>query len=118
MPASTLWWDGFFFASNQSDEDRARAVALAIDSADAEMLAKGDNVTAAVWLIDGYEPTPAAAGVIATAEAGANPYPMLPNMGAMHTALQNEIIEFLNGEESAEQALADVVDAYNTALAE
>ena len=118
-PASTLWWDGYFFAANQSAEDLERAVALAIDSADADMLAKGDNAAQAVWVIDGYSPTPAAAGVFATAAAGANAYPMLPHMGgAMHTALGAELSEYLSGGESAEQALDDVVAAYNAALAE
>ena len=118
IPASTLWWDGFFFAANQSDEDLARAVAVAIDSADKDMLMKGDNAAQAVWVIDGYEPTAAAAGVFATAGNGVPSYPMLPHMGKMHTALGAELSEFLSGQESAEQALADVVAAYNAALAE
>ena len=118
IPASTLWWDGFFFAANQSAEDLARAVAVAIDSADKDMLMKGDNAAQAVWVIDGYEPTAAAAGVFATAGNGVPSYPMLPHMGKMHTALGAELSEFLSGQESAEQALADVVAAYNAALAE
>ena len=118
IPASTLWWDGFFFAANQSEEDLARAVALAIDSADKDMLMKGDNAAQAVWIIDGYEPTAAAAGVFATAANGVPSYPMLPHMGKMHTALGAELSEFLSGQESAEQALADVVAAYNAAMAE
>ena len=117
-PATTLWWDGFFFAKNQSEEDLARAVALAIDSADADMLAKGDNAAQGVWVIEGYEPAATAAGVFASAANGANPYPMLPHMGAMHTALGAEIADYLSGNETAEQALADVVASYNAALAE
>jgi len=117
-PASTLWWDGYFFAANQSEEDLARAVALAIDSADADMLAKGDNMGLFVWMMDAYEATPAAAGVFATAGNGVPAYPMYSHMGKMHTALGAELTEFLSGQESAEQALADVVAAYNAALAE
>ena len=45
---------------------------------------------------------------------GAKPYPMLPQMGLMHGALGNEIVEFLQGNETAEQALKDVEAAYNT----
>ena len=117
-PASTLWWDGYFFAANQSEEDLARAVALAIDSADGDMLAKGDNMGLFVWMMDAYEATPAAAGVFATAGNGVPAYPMYSHMGKMHTALGAELTEFLSGQESAEQALADVVAAYNAALAE
>lgn len=76
------------------------------------------NLDAAVWLIDGYEPTPAAAGVVATIQAGAKPYPMLPYMGLLHTALGDNLIDYLQGNESAEQALADVTAAYNTAATE
>ena len=42
----------------------------------------------------------------------AKPYPMLPQMGLMHGALGSEIVEFLQGKESAEQALKDVEAAY------
>ena len=66
----------------------------------------------AIWLIDGYKPGPAAAGVSATASNGANAYPMYPYMGAMHNALGAEISDFLKGAETAEQTLADIEAAY------
>jgi len=37
---------------------------------------------------------------------------MLPHMSLMHGALGSEIVDFLQGKESAEQALADVEAAY------
>ena len=40
---------------------------------------------------------------------------MLPYMGLMHTALGDNLSEFLQGQESAQQALADVEAAYITA---
>ncbi len=43
---------------------------------------------------------------------------MLPYMGLLHTALSDNLIEFLQGKESAEQALADVTQAYTTAAKE
>ena len=43
---------------------------------------------------------------------------MLPYMGAMHGALGAEIVDFLQGNESAEQALADVEAAYMAAAKE
>ena len=49
---------------------------------------------------------------------GAAPYPMLPCMGTLHGALGGEISDFLQGTESAEQALADVEAAYTTAAKE
>ena len=72
----------------------------------------------AVWLLDGFTPGPAAAGVAATAQGGAKPYPMIPQIGLMHNALGSELADFLKGDESAEKALADVEAAYITAAKE
>ncbi len=114
--ASTLWWDGFTIAANISDEDaEATFVALVNGIRDDVVTANND---AAVWLSGAYVPSAASAGVTATAMAGASPYPMLPYMGLLHTALGDEITGFLQGSESAEQALADVEAAYTTAAKE
>jgi hypothetical protein len=40
---------------------------------------------------------------------------MMPFMGLLHTALGENLAEFLQGSESAEQALADVEATYTTA---
>jgi trehalose/maltose transport system substrate-binding protein len=74
--------------------------------------------TQAVWLIDGYTPTDAAVGVFEAAKMATTPYPMLPYMGLMHSALGNELSDFMQGKESAEQALADVEAAYLAAAKE
>jgi hypothetical protein len=76
------------------------------------------NNDAAVWLIDGYNPGPAAAGVAATAQGGARPYPMVPQIGLLHNALGAELSDFMQGNESAEQALADAEAAYRDAARE
>ena len=55
---------------------------------------------------------------MATASAGARPYPMLPYMGLLHSALFAEMPDFLQGNESAEQTLADVEAAYIAAARE
>ncbi|MEO1796818.1 MAG: extracellular solute-binding protein [Pseudomonadota bacterium] len=116
-PATTLWWDGWTVAKNISDED-AEATFLAMKKAIDPSILDDEVSTQAVWLIDGYEPTEAAVGVFAAANAGSIPYPMLPYMGLMHTALGNELAAFMQGDESAEQALADVEAAYITAARE
>ncbi|AHM05831.1 Various polyols ABC transporter, periplasmic substrate-binding protein [Roseibacterium elongatum DSM 19469] len=109
-PASTLWWDGFTIAANISDEDAEATFVALMNGLRPEIITANND--AAVWLLAGYTPGAPAAGVSATAEAGATPYPMLPYAGLMHTALGNELAQFLQGEESAEQALADVEAAY------
>lgn len=115
-PASTLWWDGFAISNNISDEDaEATFIALVNGISSKNIMANND---AAVWLVQGYEPTAASAGVAGTAQGGAKPYPMIPFMGLMHNAAGAELTEFLQGRESAEQALADVEAAYVAAAKE
>ena len=115
-PASTLWWDGIGIATNVSDAD-AEATFIALMNGTSSDMVKANN-DAAVWLVEGYQPSPASAGVAGTAAGGAAPYPMLPFMGALHTALGGEISDFLQGSESAVQALADVEAAYSAAAKE
>ena len=115
-PASTLWWDGIGISTNVSDAD-AEATFIAMMNGISSDMVKANN-DAAVWLIEGYEASAASAGVAATAANGAAPYPMLPFMGTLHGALGGEISDFLQGTESAEQALADVEAAYTTAAKE
>jgi multiple sugar transport system substrate-binding protein len=118
IPASSLWWDGFVVAKNISDEDAAASFQAMMHAMSPELLEDPRQAAAAVWLIPGYEPTPAAAGTVANLNAGARPYPMVPYMGLLHTALGDELAEFMQGQESAEQALDDVTQAYNTAARE
>ena len=68
--------------------------------------------------MDGYTPGPAAAGVAATAQGGARPYPMVPQIGLLHNALGAELSDFMQGNESAEEALADAEAAYRDAARE
>lgn len=117
VPASTLWWDGWAVGRNISDED-AVATFLAMKHAIRPEMLNEETSPLAVWLIEGYQPTDAAIGVFEAAKMGTTPYPMLPYMGLMHTALGNELADFLQGKESAEQALADVEAAYVAAATE
>ena len=118
VPASTLWWDGWTVAKNISD-DEAEATFLAMKNGiRPEILSDAEVVKQAVWLIEGYQPSEAAVGVFEAAKMGTVPYPMLPYMGLMHTALGNELADFLQGKETAEQALADVEAAYTAAAKE
>ncbi len=110
-PASTLWWDGFTVSKNISDSE-AEATFVAMANGIAPERMDDEMRPLAVWLIDGYEPTPQAQGVFEAVNMNTLPYPMLPYMGLMHTALGNELTDFMQGKESAEQALADAEAAY------
>ena len=115
-PAAALWWDGFSIAQNVSDEDAEVSFQAMANAVGPDLAANyGDT---AVWLTQGYEPAPPAEGVSANIQAGARPYPMEPFMGLLHTALGENLAEFIQGQESAEQALADVTQAYETAARE
>lgn len=116
VPAAALWWDGFTIAKNISDEDAAASFRAMIHGISPAMMEA--NKDAATWLIEGYEPGPAAVGVIANANAGARAYPMQPYMGLLHAALSTELAEFIGGKEDAPQALADVKAAYDAAAKE
>ncbi len=118
IPASTLWWDGWTVAKNISDAEAEATFIAMMNGISPERIADEEVRTQAVWLVDGYEPTPAAIGVFAAAEMGTEPYPMLPYMGLMHTALGAELSDFMQGNETAEQALADVEAAYTAAARE
>ena len=116
IPASSLWWDGFVISKNVSDSDAEASFKAMMNGISPEMVQANNDAT--VWLIDGYKPSKAASGVNATAMNGAAPYPMMPFMGALHGAAGSELSEFLQGTESAEQALSDMEAAYNAAATE
>ncbi len=117
VPATTLWWDGWTVAKNISDED-AVATFKAMNAAIDPSMLNEETAPQAVWLIDGYEPTAAAIGVFAAANAGSVPYPMLPYQGLLHSALGAELADFMQGKEDAATALADVEAAYTAAAKE
>lgn len=116
IPAATLWWDGFTIATNVSDAEAEATFAALAGALSPEMVAANNDD--AIWLVEGFKPGPAAAGVAATAAGGAKPYPMIPYINFMHNALGAELTDFYKGAESAEQALADVEAAYVTAARE
>ena len=116
--ASTLWWDGWTVAKNISDAEAEATFIAMMNGINPSMMNDEHIRTQAVWLIDGYKPTDAAVGVFEAAKMGTTPYPMLPYMGLLHTALGAELPDFMQGKESAEQALADVEAAYVAAAKE
>ena len=117
IPAATLWWDGWTVAKNISDED-AEATFLAMKHAIRPEMLNDETALLAVWLIEGYEPTVASRGVVAAAQMGAKPYPMVAYQGLLHSALGAEIVDFMMGKEDAATALADTEAAYTAAATE
>jgi ABC-type glycerol-3-phosphate transport system substrate-binding protein len=117
IPATTLWWDGWTVARNISDED-AVATFLAMKHGTSPAILNDTTMAQAVWMIEGYQPAPVNAGVMGTMQMGAEPYPMLPYMGLLHTALGDNLADFLTGKEDAATTLADVEASYSAAARE
>ncbi len=111
IPATTLWWDGIAIATNTSDENAEASFRALVGAASSSELANS-NADATVWLIKDYKGGNTAGPVVDAASRGASPYPSFPHMSLMHGALSTELVEFLQGKESAEKALADVEAAY------
>lgn len=116
VPAAALWWDGFSIAKNISDEDAEASFRAMVYGIRPEIGQKNPDI--ATWLTKDYKPGPGAVGVLANATGGAKPYPMVPYMGLLHTALGSELADFMQGRESAENALKDVEAAYSASAKE
>ncbi len=116
-PATTLWWDGWTVAKNISYEDAA-ATFKAMAAAVSPDILNDTTMSQAVWLMDGYQPEAVNEGVLASVAAGSTPYPMRPFQGLLHTALGDNIADFLQGNEGAEQTLADIEATYTAAATE
>jgi ABC-type glycerol-3-phosphate transport system substrate-binding protein len=117
IPATTLWWDGWTVAKNISDED-AEATFLAMKTGISPSILNDETMGQAVWMIEGYTPAPVNQGVFSAIEMGSKPYPMLPYHGLLHTALGDNIADFLQGKEDAATTLADIEAAYTAAARE
>lgn len=115
-PATTLWWDGMVIAANVTDEEAEAAFKLMMEGIRHEVLAQHPDT--AIWLSNQPIESRAAAGAIASAQGGAPSYPASNAMGLMHTAIGNNLADFLLGNKSAEEALSDIEADYLVAARE
>jgi len=116
IPGAALWWDGFVIAKNVPDEEAEAAFRAVMYGSRPEMA--NANAGLAAWVIKDAQLTQATKPVVDTAMAGARPYPMLPTMGLLHTALGDELVDYLRGVDTPEQALERVGRAYRRAAIE
>ena len=118
IPASTLFWDGWTIAKNIDNKEAESTFKAMINAID-PLIIKDDKVkNEAVWLLDGYTPTDTARGVFSAVEMKTNPYPMLPYIGLMHSAIGKELSDFMQNKEDAQKTLSDIEDAYQAAAKE
>jgi ABC-type glycerol-3-phosphate transport system substrate-binding protein len=58
IPASTLWWDGWTVAKNISDAEAEATFIAMMNGIKPALMADDEVASQAVWLIEGYQPTP------------------------------------------------------------
>lgn len=111
-PATTLWWDGIVIPKNISDAEADAAFRVAMEGLSEHTVAAAPG--AAVWLIKGYTPGKYAVGAVASANAGAPPYPSSVVVGLIGSVAGDGVADFLTGKKTAEKTLADMEAAYLT----
>jgi len=117
IPAATLWWDGWTISKNISEDD-AKATFIALKNGISPSVLTPQTMGQAVWMIPGYQPAPVNLGVMQTMALKAKPYPMVPSMGLLNTAIGDGLAPFLTGRKEAAATLADIEAAYTTAARE
>ncbi|MEM9900928.1 MAG: extracellular solute-binding protein [Pseudomonadota bacterium] len=112
VPSSTFWWDGYVIPKNlDGDPDLTFQVIMhALSDATVE-----ENNDTTLWIRSNYEPTSYTEAITETVMQGTPPYPMNPQASLAHSAIGENIADFITGSESAEQALADAAAAYRAA---
>lgn len=110
--ATTLWWDGFSIPKN-ADGDADTSFQVMMEGLSEQVVAANNDV--AIWLRSNYRSSRFAEGAVASVQNGAPAYPMVPQIGLIHTAIGNNIGDYLSGRESARESLKDAVAEYETA---
>lgn len=115
VPASTFWWDGYVIPKNL-DGDPDVTFQVLMHAMRAETVEQNNDVT--LWVRSAYEPGKYTTAITDTVVAGAPPYPMNPQASLAHSALGENIADFIVGKESAKESLADATQAYRAAARE
>jgi ABC-type glycerol-3-phosphate transport system substrate-binding protein len=115
-PATTVWWDGMAIATHATDQQAEAAFKLILWGLNPAMVAQHNDDS--VWLIPGYKPGPIAKGAIEAMQMGAPAYPVATRMGLIHSAIGNNIADYLAGRAGADATLAKVEAAYVTSAKE
>ena len=111
-PSSTFWWDGYVIPKNL-DGDSDLTFQVLMHGLAEETVSNNNDTT--LWIRSNYMPTNYTTAITDTVMAGAPPYPMNPQASLAHSALGENIADFIVGKESAEQSLADAAEAYRMA---
>jgi ABC-type glycerol-3-phosphate transport system substrate-binding protein len=114
-PASTFWWDGYVIPKNL-DGDPDLTFQVLMHAMRAETVQENNDVT--LWIRSAYEPGTYTSAITDTVVGGAPPYPMNPQASLAHSALGENIADFIVGKETAAESLADATASYRAAARE
>lgn len=115
-PATTIWWDGATIATHATEQQAEAAFKLILQGMSPAMVAQHNDDS--VWLIPGYKPGRIAMGAIQSMQMGAPAYPVSTRMGLIHTAIGNNVADFLTGRAGTDDTLAKIEAAYLTSAKE
>ena len=111
-PSSTFWWDGYVIPKNL-DGDPDLTFQVIMHALGEQTVTENNDTT--LWIRSVYQPTDYTNAITETVVQGAPPYPMNPQASLAHSALGDNISDFIVGKESAEESLKDAADAYRRA---
>jgi ABC-type glycerol-3-phosphate transport system substrate-binding protein len=112
-PIATLfWWDGYVIPKNL-DGDPDLTFRVMMEAIKPETVTENNDIT--LWLRSNYKPTPYSQAIVDTVGAGAQPFPMSPQVDLSLLALGESTSNFLAGKVSAQQSLDDAAKAYRRA---
>ena len=112
IPSSTFWWDGYVIPKNL-DGDSDLTFQVIMHALGEQTVTENNDTT--LWIRSVYQPTDYTGAITETVVQGAPPYPMNPQASLAHSALGDNISDFIVGKESAEESLKDAADAYRKA---
>lgn len=112
-PIATLfWWDGYVIPKNL-DGDPDLTFRVMMEAIKPETVTENNDIT--LWLRSNYKPTHYSQAIVDTVSAGAQPFPMSPQVDLSLLALGESTSNFLAGKVSAQQSLDDAAKAYRRA---
>lgn len=111
--AATLWWHGFSIPKNASGDSEVAFQVMMEGLSEAVVAANNDI---AIWLRSNHTPSRFSKGAIASVQNKAVAYPMTSQIHLVHTALGNNIGDYLAGKESAKESLQNAIIEYEAAV--
>jgi len=109
-PASTLWWKGFTVARYVVESEMMAALYTMFYAFNDDTISSFNDD--AIWIVDGYENEPKAAGLILNEKAGTPSFPVNPYIALLLVSIGSEISDFIINDTKSKKALKKMEKAY------